>query len=215
MKLLSTDTPIGRAIALLADLCILNLLFFLSCIPIVTMGASIAALYDTAFALLSQECGGITRHFFSAFGRHFKKSTVLFLISAAVGAFIAVDLICAMSWDSFMAMLCLGVILASAFLFFSEIALIPLVLIRSGGTVKQILKESFLSAIRGSWRTVAAVVMNVLPWVLLLFAPAVFLNTWMFWFLVGFGITAYLNVSVLLKAVDPETAESLKTKRAE
>ena len=38
MKLFSPDSPIGRAISLIADLVILNLLFFFSCMPVITIG---------------------------------------------------------------------------------------------------------------------------------------------------------------------------------
>lgn len=211
MKLFSLDTPFGRAVALIADLCILNLFFFLSCVPIFTIGAACAALYDTAGALLRQECGGITKHYFASFGAHFGKGTVLFLISAGFGAFMVFDLLCALSWDSFLAMLCLGVILASSYFYFATMAALPMILVRDRERrIPDILKESFLTAIRGTWRTVIAVGMNLLPWALLLFAPALFLNTWMFWFLVGFGISAYLNCWLLLKVVDSAAWEEIR-----
>lgn len=210
MKLFSLDSPIGRAIALIADLCILNLLFFLSCIPVFTIGAACAALYDTVNAMLGQECGGISRHYFSAFGRNFKKGTVLFLMSAAFLAFMIFDLLCAMQWDSFMAMLCLGVIIASSYFFFALMALLPMTLIRSDDGVVEIIKSAFLHAIRGGARTVLAVALNLLPFAIFLLSPALFLNTWMFWFLVGFALVAYWNNWLLLKTLDPERWEELK-----
>lgn len=215
MKLFSLESPFGRAVALIADLCILNMLFLFGCFPVFTIGASCAALYDTVNALLMQECPGIARHFFSAFGRHFKKGTVLFLICAGFGAFMIFDLMCAMQWDSIMAMICLGVILASSYFYFAEMALIPMTLIRSQEKVWDIIRQSFALALRGGWSTVVAVVLNVLPFALFFFSPALFLNTWMFWFLLGFGMTAYLNSWLLLKAVDPEAWEEIRPVKRE
>jgi uncharacterized membrane protein YesL len=211
MKLFSLDTPFGRAVALIADLCILNFYFFVSCLPVFTIGAACAGLYDTAGALLRQECSGITRYYFTSFFRHFGKGTVLFLISAGFGGFMLFDLLCAMNWDSAMALVCLGVIAASAYFYFATVALLPMVLVRDRTKkIPELIKESFLSAIRGLLRTVVAVALNLLPWAMLLFSPALLLNTWMFWFLVGFAVVAYVNSWLLLKVVDRDTWEMLR-----
>ena len=215
MKLFSLDSPFGKAIALLADLCILNLLFLFSCLPVFTIGASCAALYDTAHGLLTQECNAVSRTFFAAFKRSFKKGTLLFLISAAFGAFMVFDLLCAAQLDSVMALLCIGVIAASSYFYFAVMALAPMTLLRSEGGVKEIIKESFLNAIKGTWRTVVAVGLNVAPFVLFLSTPALFMQTWMFWFLMGFGIVAYINNHLLLKAVDPALWEELRPVKKE
>lgn len=216
MKLFSLDSPLGKAIAQLADLCILNLFFFVTCIPVVTIGGACAALYNTVNAMLLGECDtSIARQYFSAFGRCFKKGTLTFLIAAAFGAFMVFDLLCAMSMDSFIAMLCLGVIIASSFFYFAVMALLPMVVNRSQGKTLALIREAFLLAIRGSWRTIVAVCLNLLPWALLLFAPSVLLNTWMYWFLVGFAISAYVNCRLLMKVVDPENWEIIKPAKIE
>lgn len=215
MKLFSLDSPLGKAIALLADLCILNLLFLFSCLPIFTIGAGCAALYDTVHALLTQECSAVSRTFFSAFKRNFKRGTVLFLISAAFGAFMVFDLMCAAQLDSIMALLCIGVIAASSYFYFAAMALAPMTLLRSEGKVLEIVKEIFLNAIKGTWRTVVAVVLNLAPLALFLFAPALFMQTWMFWFLMGFAVLAYVNNHLLLKAVDPALWEELRPVKKE
>ena len=217
MKLFSLDSPLGKAIALLADLCILNLLFFLSCVPIFTIGASCAALYDTVQALLTQDATGVSRTFFTAFGRNFKKGTALFLISLAFGAFVVVDLVCATQLGQVMAVLCFGVILATSYFYFATLALAPMTLIRSEKEDKilDIIKGSFLNAIKAGWRPLVAVALNLLPFVLFFFSPALFMQTWMFWFLVGFAITAYLNNWLLLKAVDPVVWNDVKPAKRE
>lgn len=61
------------------DLMILNLLFILTSIPVVTLGASMSALYSVALDLAKKEEGPIIRSYFSAFFRHFKKGSLLVL----------------------------------------------------------------------------------------------------------------------------------------
>lgn len=51
----------------------LNILWFLCCIPVFTIGASTTALYYVSFKLVRNEEGNITKQFFTAFRSNFKK----------------------------------------------------------------------------------------------------------------------------------------------
>lgn len=57
----------------------LNILWFLCCIPIFTIGASTTALYYVSFKLVRNEEGNITKQFFTAFRSNFKKATLIWL----------------------------------------------------------------------------------------------------------------------------------------
>lgn len=203
MKLLSPDSPIGRAISLLADLVILNLLFLFSCMPIVTIGAACGALYDTVNAMLVGECGILYRHFFAGFKKCFKRGTVLFLISAAAVAMVLLDLLLAAQVAGIMGILCTGVIGGSLVILLAVMAHLPITVSRNPEEkLLPQLRESLVLAVQNSWRTIVSVVLNVLPFVLFLFLPGLFLQSWMFWFLIGFAALAYVNNWLLLKSVD-------------
>ena len=64
----------------------LNVLWFLCCLPIVTAGASTTALFYVTLKLAKDEEGAITRSFFRAFRRNFRKATLIWLILLAGGA---------------------------------------------------------------------------------------------------------------------------------
>lgn len=216
MKLFSLDSPFGRAVALLADLCILNLLFLLSCMPLVTIGAASAALYDTVHALLTQDCSAVSRQYFAGFRRCFGKGTVLMLLSAVAVAAAVADLMLAMALDSVMGLLCTGVVLASLILVLGVLALLPMVVCRDPKErLVELVKTGFLLGLKGTWRTVIAIVLNVTPFALFLFAPALFMQTWMFWFLMGFAVLAYVNNWLLLKTVEPQTWDALRPVKKE
>lgn len=211
MKLFSLDSPFGRVVSMIADLVILNLLFLFSCMPVLTIGAACGALYDTVNAMLMGECATVSRHYFDGFRKCFKRGTVLFAISAVALIVVFLDLMLALGLDSVMGLMCTGVITASGVLVLGVQALLPMMLCReSEMPVKQLIKEGFLTAMKGTWRTVAAIVLNMLPFLLFLFLPALFLRSWMFWFLMGFSMLAYVNNWLLLKVVDPESWEQLR-----
>ena len=211
MKLFSPDSPIGRAISLIADLVILNLLFLFSCMPVVTIGAACGALYDTVNAMLVGECGILYQQYLSGFKKCFKRGTVLFLISVAVIAMILADLVLATGVDGIMGLLCMGVIIGSLVIVLAVMAHLPMTVTRNPGEkLPALLRDSMVFTIRNGWRTIPAVVLNVLPAALFLFFPGLFVESWMFWFLIGFAALAYVNNWLLLKNVDPELWDRMR-----
>lgn len=75
-----SESPVMRAIGRVGDLALLNILFVICCVPVVTIGASAAALYTSAFKIVRSEDGGTARMFFSAFEKNFRQSLILTLV---------------------------------------------------------------------------------------------------------------------------------------
>ena len=91
MKFLSYDSPFGQLLLKLCYACYLNLLWFICCIPIFTIGASTTALYYTTLKITREEDRSLTRMFFRSFRENFRQSTVLWLILFAIGLLLAGD----------------------------------------------------------------------------------------------------------------------------
>ena len=75
----------------LADLILLNLLFIICCIPIVTIGASITAMYYVTLKMVRNEESYLFRSFFKSFKQNLKQSTVIWLILLAVSIVLWMD----------------------------------------------------------------------------------------------------------------------------
>lgn len=69
----------------------LNILWFLCCLPIVTVGASTTALFYVTLKMAKDEEGNVTKSFFRAFRQNFKKATGIWLILLALGIVLALD----------------------------------------------------------------------------------------------------------------------------
>ena len=54
-KKISMDNPVFRAMGRAADLFVLNILFLLTCIPVITIGAAQSALYAVTLKMVRGE----------------------------------------------------------------------------------------------------------------------------------------------------------------
>ena len=84
------------------SLIVLNVLWLVCSLPVVTMGASCAALYQVLGKLIAGEDGHVARQFFRAWGENWKKATPVWLILLAVAALCGFDLYMARLNDSFL-----------------------------------------------------------------------------------------------------------------
>lgn len=87
------DNPVWRFIGKFFDIMILNILWTICSLPIVTVGASTTAVYYVTLKLVRDEEGSSTiKDFFKSFKENFKQATVIWLILLLVGAVLAGDL---------------------------------------------------------------------------------------------------------------------------
>lgn len=92
MKLFNYDSGIMRSLSKFTDCICLSLLFFVSCIPIVTIGAALTALYYTAHKVLRHDRGYLFRDYVSSFRDNFKQVTPVWVAAAVIGGVLGVDL---------------------------------------------------------------------------------------------------------------------------
>ncbi|MCC8127417.1 MAG: YesL family protein [Clostridiales bacterium] len=86
------DNPVWRFIGKFFDVFLLNILWMVCCIPIVTAGAATTAVYYVTMKLVRDEDGSTIRQYFKSFKENFKQATAIWLILLAVLAVIGFDL---------------------------------------------------------------------------------------------------------------------------
>lgn len=91
MNILKPDSPVMDFISTTADLIILDLLFIICSIPVVTFGAAYSAKYYVAMKKVRGEETGTIIPFFKAFKRNFKQSTIVWAVMLAAYALIGLD----------------------------------------------------------------------------------------------------------------------------
>lgn len=81
----NSETPFWQGVARIADIVLLNLYFVLTAWPIVTAGASLAALYDCSWRLQDDRGGGTTKMYFRSFAANFGRATAIWAVVGPVG----------------------------------------------------------------------------------------------------------------------------------
>lgn len=84
-KIFGVDSPFFRMMSLIGDMMLLNLMWLISSIPLITIGASTTALLYTGMRLARGRDGYVVKNFWKAFRQNFKQSTIIFLILMALG----------------------------------------------------------------------------------------------------------------------------------
>ena len=91
-KLFRMDSPLMRFLTKIADLMVLNILFCVTSIPLITIGASWTALYSVTLKMVRDEEGSVSRSYFRSFRQNFKQATLLWLGVLVVLALLALDI---------------------------------------------------------------------------------------------------------------------------
>lgn len=87
------DNPVWRFVGRIWDLFILNLLWVICSIPIVTFGASTTAMYYCTLKIAKdRDSGGMFTMFFHSFKDNIKQSTIIWIIMALIGGILFFDI---------------------------------------------------------------------------------------------------------------------------
>ena len=203
----STSTPdpkarAGRFLSLLSDLVLLNLLFLLCCLPVITIGAAVAGLNRAALRLYRGE-GTVTKDFFRGFRSNFKQATLIFLIFAVLGLFLFYDLYFLVQDGSAPVFYLLAGLIALWMLF--TLAYLFPILVQFDNKLFRHITNAFLLSLRHLGRTIPMALLTALPLLFWLWSTIIFLYTVLIWVMIGFAGTAYLN----RKLIDPILSQFL------
>ena len=91
-KLFRMDSPLMRFLTKIADLMVLNILFCVTSIPLITIGASWTALYSVTLKMVRDEEGSVSRSYFRSFRQNFRQATLLWLGVLVVLALLVLDI---------------------------------------------------------------------------------------------------------------------------
>lgn len=139
------NNPVWKAINRFADMMVIGILFIITCIPVITIGAALCAFYYTAMDSLRKEDGYIFKRYFVSFAKNFKKGTLIWLIMLAAGIVFGVDIyfwLAVSDMQFSVVMVIISAIIALAWLL-TLVFVFPLQA-RFENTIKNTIKNAFL-----------------------------------------------------------------------
>ena len=195
------DSPFFQFLCRVADLIIVNVLFLVCCVPVVTAGASLAAMTKVSQNIALDAPSGVVRTFFRAFRDNFRQATLAWL---AIAVFV-LSLVCdrllidayltgapASALRALLAALALGCMALACYLF-------PL-MVRYDNSLRQHVVNALVLAVSKLPRTVLMTALGSLPFALCYFSVVTFLKTLSFWVIIGCGTVSCLH-SLLMAPV--------------
>lgn len=197
MQLFKIDGPVFRFLETVANLIILNILFLICSIPIVTIGPALTATYYVTLKIIRGEEIGITKNFFHSFRENFKQGLVLGVGVILLAALLLLDI------HALVYLITIPKAIADILLFAVGLILLVLVLIavyifavlaQFDNKTSELIKWSAIIAVRHFPITLLSVAMAAVPVIFFCFFPGIFVQTIMpIMLLMGFSGIAYLQ----------------------
>lgn len=198
------DSGIFRFLSRITDLIILNILFLLCCLPIITIGAALTAMFYVTLRMARNEESYITKNFFHSFRQNLKQGIITHLIFSTVSIIIGFDVYVLwkcmeISW--LFKYLLVALLLIFALHFMTFIYLYP-VLAQFNNTIRNTIKNARFMSLKHFPHTLAMLLITIFPvfcawyvkyfieWEILIFA------------LLGFALIAYINSLFLVRIFD-------------
>lgn len=197
-----SDNKVLQVLAVIGDLMVLNLLWILCCLPVVTAGASTTALYYSLLKMVRKEETYPARMFFRAFRQNLKQSIPLTILLLLVCAVLYVDLNVARNTAINFGPL-LSILVAALFVVFAMAAsyVFPL-LAQFENTIMGTLKNALFMSIWHLPCSVVILLLNLLPVLLFFLSPSLFLKSLVLWLFVGGAGITYINSRLFVKIFD-------------
>ena len=181
------------------NLCVLSLFWLVFSLPVVTAGASTAALFNYTLKLAREEEGYVWKTFFLFFLSNVVQDTGLWIGMAGLGAFLVFDLYCcqflpfsALKWAARVVLISLMLIALLTSLY-----LLPMIAFFRT-TIKRAVIHSFVMAMGNLYVSVTILVIYAAAAAAVYFIPVLF----MVWFTLASYVASHLFNHVFLKYME-------------
>lgn len=197
------DSTLMRFLTRIADLMILNVLFLVTSIPVVTLPASLTALSFVSLRIASDTDRTIAGDFFRSFRRNFRQATLLGLLVAAAGAALTAwyVVVTQLVTDGVARFVLLAVWFVLVFVAVMWALYVFPYLAKFEGTTREVLRNARLMSFRHPLAPLIVIVLSVLAAVVTIFSPQA-TGYGLLWLLIGFAAIAYLGALLFARVFE-------------
>lgn len=192
------DSKFWEILEEISDIVILNFLFIIFSIPIITIGASSSALYTVSLKKTNEENISVFKEFMRSFKSNFKISTLAWIFTIILASMLFLDFYI----SNLISIKFIGLVLkfistlVSILLIFNITYLFPMIS-KFDNTLKNTIINSTIISIQYLPYTIIMSILNVL-WIVLLFSLWNSYHYILFFYIImGFGIVSYINSIIL------------------
>ncbi|XCP85689.1 YesL family protein [Roseburia hominis] len=197
-KRLNIENPFFEFMGRLGDLALVNILFLICSLPVVTIGASLAAMYECFRRMREGEFVSAFRDFMGVFRESFKKATPIWLLMLATGAVLVFDLTFLGQAGTRGIWGIVGMVTGALMLLWEMVfAFLFPVVIWEEGSLKEKLVRSLYLAVRNLPYTLLMVAMNIILPVCIVLGDYFMGLVTPIYVVAGFGLIAFADVVLL------------------
>lgn len=197
MRFNITDNIIVRALSKICDMVCLNILWLICSIPIITIGASTAALYTVMLKMVKNEEGYIFRGFFKAFKSNFKQSTIMWIVILLLGIVCWIDYRVAGVMPGMGGSIMRIVFLLLGFILLSVTIYIFPLTARYENTIRNTVRNALILTVGKLPYTLLMVVVTVGSVIISLWNSMTLMFAIPLWFIIGVSLIAWINSYIL------------------
>lgn len=201
--LFSPDSVLMRGLTRIADVMILNVLFTVTSLPVVTLGASLTALNFTAMRIATGRCNSVSGDYFRSFRQNFRQATIVALVLAFLAAVLLAwyVVVTNLAIDPLYQLILLAIWYGLAFTYVMMAVFTFPYLASFEGTTRQVLRNARLMSWKHALTALAALTLIGLAVLVTVFYPQA-TGYGLAWLLIGFGGIATANGFLFARIFD-------------
>lgn len=215
-RIFNMDNKFFTFMGRIADLIILNLLCIVCCIPIVTIGPAITAMFYVTMKMVRNEEAYIVKGFFHSFKENLKQGIIINIIILAAFTMLSLDISLVRGMEGTVYKVLLYIFLVLLFMSMLIYLYIYPVLAKFYNTIKHTFINAFLMSIRHLPYSILMIVISLLPFAIV-FIPSFRVQSFliMLFILMGAAVIAYINSFFFVKIFDKYMPEEEKEESAD
>lgn len=196
---LSNESPFGRLMSRIGIIIVANLLFILCSLPVITMGASLCAMYHVMLKAL-RSGGQINpfKQFFLGFRDNFRQSTLSWILLILLAVFGYVDIQICRQAGGFIYQMRFAIYAIGLIVLMTAIYLFP-VMAAFKNTLPNLIRSAVYYAVKNPGRLLVLLFFHVFPLYLTYSDPQMMPLYAFIWFVCGFGAIAMLTARLLIR----------------
>lgn len=196
-NLFASDSPLMNLLRQFADLIILNLLWLLGCLPIITIGTSTTALYQSLMKLRKDDGLQVWADFWRFYRSNFTQATVLFVVIVGICLISVADVMIIFTRMSNAGMPLRFLLILPLFLIIPSLSYIFPLQAQFENRVFITLKNAWIMSLSHYLTSVIVLIFNLIPIAVLLFLTDWFLEYLPIWLGLSGSVIAYINTFLL------------------
>lgn len=193
------DSPVFTFMGTFADYVLLNCIFLISCIPIITIGPAVTALVSVTMKDARGDQPSIIHDYKDAFVQNFKSSFIISIGYFVVGAILLFSYVFWFQVSSPAAMVVLVILTLAGIVYLSSLLYVFALNARFENTIRQTIKNSVLLAITNLRQTVFLFLILIVA-ATLLYTTAIFR---VFMLIFGFAFLFYCLSYPIVRVFSP------------